>query len=102
MYQQEVVSIINHSITKVKKQPLPVVVEFLVTWKGGYDNSWHEFVDLEGCLETLEQYLRSFCTKATRCQIYKGLTPTELLELKPDLQEEAKKAAKSVSFDADQ
>ena len=98
----EVVSIINHSITKVKKQPLPVVVEFLVTWKGGYDNSWHEFVDLEGCLETLEQYLRSFCTKATRCQIYKGLTPTELLELKPDLQEEAKKAAKSVSFDADQ
>jgi hypothetical protein len=97
----EVVSIINHSITKVKKQPLPVVVEFLVTWKGGYDNSWHEFVDLEGCLETLEQYLRSFCTKATRCQIYKGLSPTELLELKPDLQAEAKKAAKSVSFDAD-
>ena len=29
----EVVSIIYHSITKVKKQPLPVVVEFLVTWK---------------------------------------------------------------------
>ena len=35
----ELVSIINHSITKVKGQPLPMVVEFLVTWKGGYDNS---------------------------------------------------------------
>ena len=97
----EVVSIINHGITKVKRQSLPVVVEFLVTWKGGYDNSWHEFIDLEGCIETLEQYLRSFCTKATRCQIYKGLSSTDLLLLKPDLQSEANKSAKSVSFDAD-
>ena len=97
----EVVSIINHHITKVRGQPSPVVVEFLVTWKGGYDSSWHEFVDLEGCIETLEQYLRSFCTKTTRCQIYKGLTSTDLLQLKPDLQAEAIKASKSVSFAAD-
>ena len=97
----EVVSIINHSITKVKGRTPPIVVEFCVTWKGSYDNSWHEFIDLEGCIETLEQYLRSFCTRTARCQIYKGLTPTELLQLKPDLQAEANKAAKSVSFAAD-
>ena len=77
-----------------------MAVEFLLTWKGGYDNSWYEFKDLEGCIETLEQYLRFLCTKTTRCQIYKGLTPTDLLLLKPDLQSGVKKAAKNISFDA--
>ena len=56
----EVVSIINDRMNKVKRKSRPVIVEFLGTCEGGYENCWHEFVDLEGCIETWIQYLRSF------------------------------------------
>jgi hypothetical protein len=48
------------------------LLEFGV-WKGSYENSWHEFKDLEGCVDLLERY-DTGC-KSKRVSILRALTP---------------------------
>ena len=71
----EVDNIVNHNIFGEK---FNTKVEFQVQWKGDAKDSWHEFADLLGCVDTLEKYLLQNCSKVKRAQILKLLKPTEL------------------------
>ena len=71
----EVDNIVNHNIFGKKGK---TKVEFQVQWKGGAKDSWHEFADLEGCLDTLEKYLLQNCSLVKRTQILKLLSSKEL------------------------
>ncbi len=71
----EVDSVVNHNIFGKKNK---TKVEFQVHWKGNAKDSWHEFVDLAGCIDTLEKYLLQNCSAVKRAQILKLLTPAEL------------------------
>ena len=76
----EVDGIIDHNLIKSKSKK-PSLVEFRVKWKGQCEDSWHEFSDLEGCLESLERYLLNGCTKTKRKLILEALKPSELSKL---------------------
>jgi hypothetical protein len=76
----EVTAILNHNIVQNKNKS-KILVEFKVQWKGVCEDSWHEFSDLEGCLETLERYLLTNCTATQRRHILKALKPEELAQL---------------------
>ena len=67
-------SIVSHSITKPKKSGPPTVT-FCVKWHGAYENSWHEIWDLEGCMESLSDYLLTRLTLAARKKVVRALTP---------------------------
>ena len=71
----EVDSIINHNIIGKKNK---TKVDFQVKWKGNAKDSWHEFADLEGCIDTLDKYLLQNCSLVKRSQILKSFTPTQL------------------------
>ena len=71
----EVDNIVNHNIFGKKNKSK---VEFQVQWKGNAKDSWHEFQDLLGCIDTLEKYLLQNCSPVKRSQILKLLKPTEL------------------------
>ena len=51
----EVTAILNHNIVQNKSKS-KILVEFKVQWKGVCEDSWHEFSDIEGCLESLELF----------------------------------------------
>jgi hypothetical protein len=74
----------NHNLVKAKKGTS--LLEFEIVWKGSYENSWHEFKDLEGCIDLLERYLMSDCTKSKRVSILRALTPHQRSTLSPSLQ----------------
>ena len=65
------------------------MVEFKIEWQGSYEASWHEFSDLEGCLDTLEKYLLNTCTLSERKNVYAGMKPAELALLSKRLRAEA-------------
>jgi hypothetical protein len=76
----EVTDIVNHNIIVAKKKS-PSSIEFKVQWKGDCEDSWHEFMDLEGCLQSLERYMLYKCTNSQRKQILKVLKPSEVSQL---------------------
>jgi predicted aspartyl protease len=84
----EVLGISDHNVVKSRRKVGVNLVEFKVNWKGSYEDSWHEFVDLENSLDTLEAYLRNTCTRSVRCQIMNVLKPEEILLLSHDLRAE--------------
>jgi hypothetical protein len=73
----EVEAITDHNIVKPKGKK-PALVEFKVKWRGNYEDSWHEFPDLEGCLASLEYYLLHRCTPSKRKSILDTLKPSEV------------------------
>jgi hypothetical protein len=73
--QWEVDSIMNHNIFGKKKE---TKVEFQVKWKGDAKDSWHEFADFEGCIDTFEKYLLQNCSLVKRSQILKLLSAPQL------------------------
>jgi hypothetical protein len=76
----EVTAILNHNIVQNKSKS-KILVEFKVQWKGDCEDSWHEFSDLENCLDSLERYLLTNCTTTQRRHILKALKPEELAQL---------------------
>jgi hypothetical protein len=84
----EVLGISDHNVIKSRRKAGLNLVEFKVNWKGTYEDSWHEFIDLENSLNTLESYLRNTCTRSVRCQIMGVLKPEEILLLSSDLRAE--------------
>ena len=76
----EVDGIIDHNLIKSKSKK-PSLVEFRIKWKGQCEDSWHEFSDLEGCMESLERYLLNGCTKTKRRLILEALKPSDLSKL---------------------
>lgn len=89
----EVEAIIGHNVVQSRSKKVPTLVEFQVQWKGDFDTSWHEFVDFEHSIASVEAYLNS-CSKAARQRIYKGLKADELSCLSPALRREAKASEK--------
>lgn len=87
----EVRAITNHKVLQSRSKKGLNLVEFQIEWKGNYEPTWQTFMDCEHSLDTVEQYLRSSCTKAARLKIYKVLKPEELLLLQSDLRAEAAK-----------
>jgi hypothetical protein len=69
----ELEAIINHHVVKSKKSSQPGLVEFKVRWKGDYEDSWHELVDFENSMESIEAYLNNHCTKQMRKTVYQAL-----------------------------
>lgn len=92
--EYELESIVDHNVLSSKKKNGLNLVEFLVRWKGGYEDSWNLFEDFENSMDTLEMYLQSRCTKTMRCSIYKVLKPGELQRLSRHLQKEASEKVK--------
>ena len=76
----EVEAITDHNLIKPKGKK-PSLVEFKIKWKGNYEDSWHEFRDLEGCISSLEHYLLHRCTPVKRRAILETLKPSELKQL---------------------
>jgi hypothetical protein len=70
----EIEAIINHNVIKSRKSSQPGLVEFKVRWKGDYEDSWHELIDFENSMESIESYLNNNCTKQTRKTIFQTLT----------------------------
>ena len=85
----EIHGISNHNILRSRRKYGMNLVEFCVNWKESYEDSWHEIVDFENSLDSLEQYLRNQCTRGVRLQILKVLKPEERLLLSADLRAEA-------------
>jgi hypothetical protein len=71
----ELEAIINHNVIKSKKSSQPGLVEFKVRWKGDYEDSWHELIDFENSMESIEAYLNNHCTKQMRKTVYQALDP---------------------------
>ena len=88
--ESELKSILNHNIVTQKSGRNPIkTAEFLVRWKGGYEDDWLPFESFEHGMDLLEQYIGSKCTKSKRAAIFKVLTPDELCRLSQRLQKEA-------------
>jgi Integrase zinc binding domain len=85
----EVEAVIDHNLLRSRRKHDLNLVEFKVKWKGDFETSWHEFVDFEHSVESVERYLKNSCTRSVRLQIYSALKPEELLLLSSDLQAEA-------------
>ena len=73
----ELEAIINHNVVRSRKASKPSLVEFKVRWKGDYEDSWHELIDFENSMDTVEAYLSNNCTKQTRRAIYAAFSPLE-------------------------
>ena len=86
----EIEAVTSHNLVMFRSKKNRSLVEFKAKWKGQFEDSWHEFVDFEHSVQTVEQYLRTYCTLQTRKAIYKALTPTQMGWLSKDLQLEAK------------
>lgn len=86
----EIHDIADHNLLKSRKKGGLNLVEFKVRWKGNAEDSWHELSDFENSMQSVEKYLKTRCTKATRLRIYSVLKPKELLQFSPGLQAEAK------------
>jgi hypothetical protein len=84
----EVEAVIDHNVIRAKSRKQLNLVEFRVRWKGDYEDSWHEFVDFEHSIDTLQKYLKNNCTRAVRRRILNALKPEELLQLDADLRAE--------------
>jgi hypothetical protein len=89
----EVEAIIGHNVIHSRSKKKSSLVEFQVKWKGDFDTSWHEFVDFENSIASVEAYLTT-CSKSARQRIYKGLQPDELSRLSLALRREAKSTDK--------
>ena len=76
----EVTASLNHNLVQNKSKSKNLV-EFKVQWKGVCEDSWHEFSDLTGCLDSLERYSLPNCTTTQRKHILKALKPDELAQL---------------------
>ena len=81
----ELEDISDHRVVRSKKKNTHTTVQFKIVWKGGAEDTWHEFPDLNHCLETLEQYLMNRCSKAKRSAILKILTPDQQKMLSPSV-----------------
>ena len=86
----EIEAVTSHNLVTSRSKRNRSLVEFKAKWKGQFEDSWHEFVDFEHSVQTVEQYLRTYCTLQMRKAIYKALTPTQMGWLSKDLQLEAK------------
>ena len=82
-------AVIDHNLLKSRRKSVATILEFRVKWKGGYEDSWHEFADFEHSVASVEAYPRNMCTPRVRRANYKGLRPEELLMLSADLRAEA-------------
>jgi hypothetical protein len=82
----EVEAITDHNLIKPKGSK-PTLVEFKIKWKGSYEDSWHEFRDLEGCISSLEHYLLNRCTPSKRQSILDTLKPSEIKQLSRQFRE---------------
>jgi hypothetical protein len=50
----ELEAIINHNVVKSRSPNRPSLVEFKVRWKGDFEDSWHELVDFENSMDSIE------------------------------------------------
>ena len=73
----ELEAISNHNVVRSRKASKPSLVEFKVRWKGDYEDSWHELIDFENSMDTVEAYLSNNCTKQTRRAMYAAFSPLE-------------------------
>jgi RNase H-like domain found in reverse transcriptase/Reverse transcriptase (RNA-dependent DNA polymerase)/Integrase zinc binding domain/gag-polyprotein putative aspartyl protease len=90
----EIEAILNHNVVKAKQRGKPGLVEFKVRWKGDYEDSWHELIDFENSMPTIEAYLNNVCTKHMRKAIFQTLTPEDRLRFSPSLRREMEIAGK--------
>ena len=86
----EVIDIISHNTLRSKRKAGLNLVEFLVRWKGGYEDTWEEFESFAHSMDMINTYLSGKCNKSVRHAIYTVLTPTERERLSTTLQSEAK------------
>jgi hypothetical protein len=84
----EIETILNHNVVKAKQKGKPGLVEFKVRWKGDYEDSWHELVDFENSMQSIESYLNNYCTKQMRKTIFQALTPEDRVRFSPSLRRE--------------
>jgi hypothetical protein len=84
----EVDAVVDHNIVQTKNKKT-TIVEFRVRWKGDYEDSWHEFVDFEHSIDSVQRYLKNNCTRAVRRRVLRALKPEELQRLDADLCAEA-------------
>ena len=86
----EVEAVLDHNVVSSRRKVNPVkLAEFLVHWKGGYEDTWQCFEDFEHSMDVLTGYIQSKCTKSVRAAIFKVLTPVELSRLTGRLKTEA-------------
>jgi hypothetical protein len=84
----ELEAIVDHHVVKAKSSKRPGLVEFKVRWKGDYEDSWHELVDFEHSIDSIERYLANSCTKQMRKGIYSALKPEEQAMLSSAIRKE--------------
>ena len=85
----ELEAVTSHNIVKSRSRAKLTLLEFRAQWKGSCEDSWHEFVDFEHSVPTVERYISS-CTKQARLQIFKAMKPEELARLSLSLRKTAK------------
>ena len=93
----EVTDIISHNILKSKRKDGLNLIEFLVRWKGSYEDSWEEFKDFAHSMDMINSYLSTECNKAVRKSMYSVLSPSDQAQLSKSLQEEAKVHMRSMN-----
>ena len=85
----EIEQIVSHNIPKSRRKNVKKVVEFLVRWKGGYEDCWEEFDSFINGMDVLNTYISSNCNKSVRNSIYSVLDTDQRLRLTSALQAEA-------------
>ena len=85
----EVESILSHNVLKSKRKNGLNLVEFLVRWKGGYEDCWEDFDAFTNSTDILNKYLSTSCNKSVRNSMYSVLTPDQRTCLSSALQAEA-------------
>ena len=78
----EVDSITDHHI--LRQRGGKSILEFRVVWRGAYEDSWHEVVDFEHCVDVLSAYLYSL-TPRSRKRVLQCLDARALSWLPSDL-----------------
>ena len=97
----EVDSILSHNVLKSKRKNGLNLVEFLIRWKGGYEDSWEEFDSFTHSTDILNKYLSTSCNKSVRTSMYSVLTPEQRECLSSALSAEATSYLKTLKKSKD-
>ena len=85
----EVTDITQHNILKSKRKNGLNLVEFLVRWKGYYEDTWEDFDNFTHSMDLVNAYLSNACNKAVRHTMYTILSSEQRSRLNQTLQQEA-------------
>ena len=94
----ELDAVSGHNLVGSSKRSRPELVEFKAKWKGNYEDSWHELVDFENAIPTVERYLLHHVTRAERYRIWDALRPSDRAMLSPYCRDACAKPKKRVHF----